>query len=96
MNYNGYNFDFECDKIESTDPTINPENDKVLDQKDYNVDKKKYQERFWYGSKPSDPENLNGYGVNNPWIAPISDADTLVTIYDRFLLSTQLQSVPLI
>lgn len=36
MNYNGYNFDFECDKIEQESP-IN-----VPGESEYNVEKDKY------------------------------------------------------
>ena len=88
MNYNGYNFDFECDKIETESPIDTGESE-------YNAEKSQYESRFWYGHKPSDPENLNGYGVNNVWVPPIAVPDSLIEIYDRFMLTTRLSSFPL-
>lgn len=95
MNYNGYRFDFACDPIITDDPDDGNDDDKPKDPndkgnsiEDYNATKEKYESRFWDNFKPTDPENIAGYGVNKPWTPPISNPDTLLTIYDRYMLTS--------
>lgn len=39
---------------------------------------------------------MNGYGVNNVWVPPIAVPDSIIEIYDRFMLTVQLSSNPII
>lgn len=98
MNYNGYKFDFACDPI-ITDEPEKPE-DKGSDSSggltDYNADRAKYEGRFWDNYKGTDTENIPGYGVAKPWKAPIGSPDSLITIYDRWMLTSHLMYNPIV
>ena len=90
MNYNGYKFDFACDPIITDEPEDKPEPGPEKEQglEQYNASKEKYESRFWDNYEPNDPENIVGYGVNKPWLPPIANPDSLLTIYDRFILTS--------
>lgn len=91
MNYNGYKFDFACDPI-ITDEEKEPED---KGQEKYNASKDKYESRFWDNYKATDTENIVGFGVNKPWIPPIANPESLLTIYDRFVLTSETMGNPL-
>lgn len=96
MNYNGYKFDFACDPLPVEETPIIDPNPKQNDLSEFNASWEQYEKRFWYNYNPDDPENIPGYGVNKPWVPPISEPDSLITIYDRYLLSGDWQSWPII
>ena len=93
MNYNGYKFDFACDPIVIDGKT---DNSGGASNADGNASKKKYEARFWDRFQPHDGQNIPGYGVDNPWIPPIRNPESLITIYDRWTLTSRFGYNPLI
>lgn len=137
MNYNGYKFFFECDKIPEPEeepepipepeptpepepqpePTPEPEpipdnndndfnddpidyppednfddipinydpNDEYIDEP-INIPEDKYHAAFWYEYDAEEPENIPGFGVNRPWVPPLKQPDSLITLFDRYML----------
>ena len=86
MNFNGYVFDFMCDPPE-TDPDFGFPNDKDSQKlDDLNANKTKYEERFWYNFQPNDPLNIPGYGRRNPFVPPLQAPNSILSVYDRYML----------
>ena len=53
-----------------------------------NTGKNQYEDRFWQNFKKSSPENVNGYGVNNPYVPPISSPKSLLGVIDKYTLTS--------
>lgn len=92
MNYNGYKFDFACDPV-----IIEGEKESGEEVTwDGNAGRQAYEARFWDRFKPTDGENIPGYGVAKPWIPPIQNPESLIAIYDRWMLTAQLEYHPIL
>lgn len=61
-----------------------------------NFNAAQYKDRFWKGLKKNGPMNIPGYGPSRKWIPPIEKPKSIVTIYDRYSLSTMFAYSPLI
>lgn len=96
MNYNGYKFDFICDPLPSNNFNDDTDISGNNDSDEYNASKSQYESRFWDDYNPDDPLNIPGYGLTRPWVAPLSAPDSLIAIYDRYMLSSRLSVNPLI
>lgn len=73
LDFDEFRYDFKCDA--------------AIEQSETNTDKKSYDNRFWQNEKKSSPENVNGYGVNNPYIPPIHTPNTLLGVIDRYTIT---------
>lgn len=79
-NFNGEKYTFQCD------PAITK----------WSYTPEEYNNRFWVGMDKTGPENIPGYGPENPYIPPIYMPESLITIYDRWLLTSQWKHNPII
>lgn len=95
MNYEGQKFDFECDPEPSNVVDFDYKNKKYSFLEQFNADKKKYEGRFWENYSPNDTFNIPGYGKKNPYIPPLESPQSVLTVYDRYMLTAKLGSKPL-
>lgn len=84
MNYDGYRFEFACDPV----PTEEQPFEIITDTGDnsiYNVEKNIYNGRF---GDYSAYFNIAGYGALNPFVPPLRTPNSVIAVYDRYLLLT--------
>lgn len=61
-----------------------------------NFNAEQFKNRFWINMKKDGPMNIPGYGPSRPWVPPIQTPKSILTIYDRFWITTMNQYSPLI
>lgn len=54
-----------------------------------------YAARFWKDMKKDGPMNIPGYGPSRPYVPPIQKPETLIAIYDKWMITDEWGSNPL-
>lgn len=47
-----------------------------------------YAARFWVDMKKDGPMNIPGYGPERPYLPPIQAPESLIAIYDKWMLTS--------